>query len=75
MEYANPKVRPMRRIAGQVPLMRLRSCECKWPDKYYGRVTGGHLFCGRATGGHSYCANHRPLMFRPKTGIGLRGNC
>ena len=63
MEYANPELGLTRRIAGQVPLMRLRSSECKWPAKYDARVVGGHLFCGRATGGHTYCPKHRPLMF------------
>jgi len=68
MEYANPEVKRTKRIAGQVPLMRLRQCECKWPAKYDERVIGGHLFCGRATGGHTYCTKHRPLMFAKQSG-------
>jgi hypothetical protein len=42
-----------------LPLVLLKSDECRWPVVYDARALGNHLFCGQKTDGRSYCAKHQ----------------
>jgi hypothetical protein len=53
-----------------LPLLGLRSRECRFAIAEDHSVIGYHLFCGRPTGGDVYCREHRTIASPGRRGDG-----
>jgi hypothetical protein len=59
---------------GGVALLRLRSCQCRFPILEDSSVPGGHRFCAKATlPDRVYCTHHHSIAITgPKGRTGKR---